>query len=121
MLLPPTFIMLGHVVFTHRWYHNTHFSLQLYTTCRKWTTIHFFFYIHFLNFSVYLILILLCLFIFVNISDMYDVRRSSILYPNDVSHSSLDPLTKLPMVIWKYVLPEDQFEILVKGCVTKIS
>lgn len=69
----------------------------------------------------YFTLIDLCLFIFVNISDMYDVKRSSILYPKLVSHNNFDPRTKLPIVIWKYVLPEDQLLILVKGCVTKIS
>lgn len=54
-------------------------------------------------------------------SDMYDVRRSSILYPNDVSHSSFEPRTRFPIVIWKYVFPDDQFDIRVNGCVTKIS
>lgn len=66
-------------------------------------------------------LIVLCLFILVSISDIYEVSRSSILYPNDVSHNNFEPRTRFPIVIWKYVLPEDQFEILVNGCVTKMS
>lgn len=33
----------------------------------------------------------------------------------DVSQSSLLPRTRFPMVIWKYVLPLLQLEILVKG------
>lgn len=52
---------------------------------------------------------------------MYDVNKSSILYPNDVSHSSFEPRTKLPMVMWKYVLPDDQFDMRVNGCVTRMS
>lgn len=56
-----------------------------------------------------------CLFMLDNISDMYDVSKSSILYPRDVSHNNFDPRTKLPIVMWKYVLPDDQFDILVNG------
>lgn len=52
---------------------------------------------------------------------MYEVSKSSILYPNDVSHNNLDPRTKFPIVMWKYVLPDDQFEIRVNGCVTSTS
>ena len=36
-----------------------------------------------------------------SIREMYEVKRSSILYPSLVSHKSLEPLTRLPMVIWK--------------------
>lgn len=43
------------------------------------------------------------------------------MYPREVSQSSLDPLTRLPMVMWKYVLPDDQFEMRVNGCVTNTS
>lgn len=57
----------------------------------------------------------------VNINEIYDVKRSSILYPKDVSHNNFEPRTKFPIVIWKYVLPDDQFDILVNGCVTNIS
>jgi len=42
-----------------------------------------------------------CLFMLDNINDMYDVSKSSILYPKEVSHSNFDPLTKLPIVMWK--------------------
>ena len=38
-----------------------------------------------------------------------------------VSHSSLLPRTRLPIVMWKYVLPLDQFEILVNGWVARMS
>ena len=58
---------------------------------------------------------------FVSIREMYDVNKSSILYPNAVSHKSFEPRTKFPIVIWKYVLPDDQLLILVNGCVTNIS
>lgn len=39
----------------------------------------------------------------------------------EVSHSSLLPLTRFPMVMWKYVFPLLQLEILVKGWVVRIS
>lgn len=63
----------------------------------------------------------LCLFILESIREIQEVSKSSILYPSVVSQSSLDPRTRLPMVIWKQVLPEDQLEILVNGWVTSIS
>lgn len=40
---------------------------------------------------------------------------------SDVSHRSLLPWTRFPIVMWKYVFPELQFEIFVKGYVVKIS
>lgn len=40
-----------------------------------------------------------------------------IVLTNGVSHKSLPPLTRFPMVIWKYVLPLLQFEIFVNGWV----
>ena len=69
----------------------------------------------------YFTLIDLCLFIVVSMSEIYDVKRSSILYPKLVSQRSFDPRTRLPIVMWKYVLPDDQLLILVNGCVTKMS
>lgn len=39
----------------------------------------------------------------------------------EVSHSSLLPRTRFPMVMWKYVLPLLQLEILVKGWVVRMS
>lgn len=62
-----------------------------------------------------------CLFMFVSMREMQEVSKSSILQPREVSHSSLEPRTKLPIVMWKYVLPEDQFEMRVNGCVTRMS
>lgn len=40
---------------------------------------------------------------------------------SDVSHRSLLPFTRLPIVMWKYVLPLLQLEILVNGYVARIS
>lgn len=40
---------------------------------------------------------------------------------SDVSHRSRLPFTKLPIVMWKYVFPLLQLEILVKGYVASIS
>ena len=40
---------------------------------------------------------------------------------SEVSHSSLLPLTRLPMVTWKYVFPLLQLEILVKAWVVRMS
>ncbi len=40
---------------------------------------------------------------------------------SDVSHRSLLPWTRFPIVMWKYVFPLLQLEILVKGYVVKIS
>lgn len=40
---------------------------------------------------------------------------------SDVSHRSLLPWTRFPIVMWKYVFPELQFEIFVNGYVVKIS
>ena len=62
-----------------------------------------------------------CLFMLVSMRLMYEVRRSSILYPRLVSHNSLEPRTRLPIVMWKYVLPLDQLEIRVNGWVTNTS
>lgn len=47
----------------------------------------------------YFIRIVRCLFIFVSINEIYEVNRSSILYPSEVSHNSFEPLTKFPIVI----------------------
>lgn len=41
---------------------------------------------------------------------MYDVIKSSILYPNAVSHKNFEPLKKFPTVIWKNVFPDDQLD-----------
>lgn len=67
------------------------------------------------------LLLLRCLFIFVSIREIYEVSKSSILYPSDVSQSNFEPRTKFPIVMWKYVLPDDQFDMRVNGCVTKMS
>ena len=43
------------------------------------------------------------------------------MYPSVVSQRSFEPRTRLPIAIWKYVPPELQLEILVNGCVARIS